>query len=351
MDASPLQIALVADPYIPVPPKHYGGIERVLAFLVEGLVERGHEVTLWAAPESDVPAEIVEYGSPPHFGRTDRLKEFGQVAGGLLRRYREFDLVHSFGRLAGLLPLFPTRARLIQSYQRDITPNRIEWAARLAGDDLVFTACSTNSRRNVSHLGHWETIYNGVRLSDFTFTPEVEDDAPLVFLGRIERIKGTHTAIEVARATGRKLVIAGNVVEDAPHRQFFDEEVAPHLNDERIEYVGPVDDVQKNDLLGRAAAFLMPIEWEEPFGIVMAEALACGAPVVGFRRGSVPEVVEHGVSGFVCDTTEEMVDAVNRVGTLSRAAARARCENHFSDTVIVDAYEDLYRRHVNGAVR
>lgn len=341
-----MRIALIADPYIPVPPKLYGGIERVLAFLVEGLVERGHEVVLWGHPESDVPCELVPYGAPPHFGRANRLRELAQVAGGLLRRRGEFDLVHSFGRLGALVPLFPTGMPLIQSYQRDVTPSRIAWASRLAGDSILFTACSTNSRRHVSHMGRWETVYNGVHLSDFDYRPEVADDAPLVFLGRIERIKGAHTAIEVARTTGRRLVIAGNVVEDAPHKQYFEEEIAPLVDGEQIEYVGPVDDMQKNELLGQAAAFLMPIEWEEPFGIVMAEALACGTPVVGFRRGSVPEVVEHGVSGFVCDTAEEMVGVVERLGKISRAACRTCCEDRFSDTVIVDAYERLYRHHV-----
>lgn len=347
--ASSLRIALTVDPYIPVPPKLYGGIERIVDFLVHGLVERGHEVVLWAAPGSEVPCEVVEYGSPPHQGRGDRVRELLQVGTALVRRHREFDVVHSFGRLAGLLPLFPLRVPKIQSYQRDITPRSIRWAARLAGDTLTFTACSTNCRRNVSHLGYWETIYNGVRLADYTFQPEVAPDAPLVFLGRIEQIKGTHTAIAVAKATGRRLVIAGNV--DEPHSQYFEEEVAPHLNRGQVEYVGPVDDVQKNALLGSAAAFLMPIEWEEPFGIVMAEALACGTPVIGFRRGSVPEVIEHGVSGFVCDTPEEMARAVGRLGELDRHAARARAEGHFSDEVIVDAYEDLYHRQVGRATR
>ena len=342
----PLRIALVADPYIPVPPKLYGGIERVLDFLVEGLAARGHEVTLWAHPDSDVPAELVPYGIEPHWGRVVRTRELLQVMTGLACRQREFDLVHSFGRLAGMLPLFPSSIPKIQSYQREITPQNIERAVRLAGDTLSFTACSTNCRRDVSHVGRWETVYNGVRLADYDFEPDVAPDAPLVFLGRIEQIKGTHTAVAVAKATGRSLVIAGNVPETDEHRRYFDEQVAPHLDGEQIRYVGPVDDVQKNDLIGRALAFLMPIEWEEPFGIVMAEALACGTPVVGFRRGSVPEVVEHGVTGFVCDTTEEMVAAVGRVPDLDRRASRDRCERMFSDRAIVDAYESLYRRRI-----
>jgi glycosyltransferase involved in cell wall biosynthesis len=248
-----------------------------------------------------------------------------------------------------MLPLFPLSIPKIQSYQREITPPNIERAVRMAGDSLSFTACSTNCRREVSHVGRWETVYNGVRMRDYAFQSEVADDAPLVFLGRIERIKGTHTAIEVAKASGRRLVIAGNVPDTPTHRRYFEAEIAPYLDEQNIRYVGPVDDVQKNELLGTAAAFLMPIEWEEPFGIVMTEALACGTPVVGFRRGSVPEVVEHGVSGFVVDTTDEMVAAVRRVPELDRRASRERCERMFSDRVIVDAYESLYRRRTSGA--
>lgn len=341
-----MRIALISDPYIPVPPLHYGGIERVIAFLVEGLVERGHDVTLWAHPESEVPCELVPYGVPPHQGRIPRLRELLQVMGGLARRRGAFDLVHSFGRLAGMLPLFPSETPKIQSYQRQITPENVSRAVRLAGDSLSFTACSTNCRRGVSHIGRWDTVYNGVRISDFDFRAAVADNAPLVFLGRVERIKGAHTAIAVAKASGRRLVIAGNIPEDPDHRRYFDEEVAPHLDDDRIRYVGPVDDVQKNDLLGQAAAFLMPIEWEEPFGIVMAEALACGTPVIGTRRGSVPEVVAHGVTGFVCDTTDEMAEAVGRLPELDRRASRERCERMFSDRAIVDAYEALYLRRI-----
>ena len=339
-----LRIALVADPYVPVPPVHYGGIERVVAFLVEGLVARGHHVTLWAAPGSDVPCETVEYGVPPHTGRVDRLRELAQVAVPLFRRRAEFDVVHSFGRLAALMPLLPLPLPKIQSYQREITPRSIALAQRLGGDSITFTACSTNCRRPVSHLGRWETVYNGVPMADYDFRPDVPEDAPLTFLGRIERIKGTHNAIEVARRTGRRLVIAGNVPDE--HRTYFEAEVAPHLDGEQIRYVGPVDDRQKNEMLGASAAFLMPIEWEEPFGIVMAEAMACGTPVIGTRRGSVPEVVEEGVTGFVCDEVDAMVAAVGRLGELDRAATRARCEAFFSDTAIVDAYEDLYRRVV-----
>lgn len=339
----PLRLALTADPYVPVPPVHYGGIERVLAFLVEGLHRRGHEVMLWAHPASRVPATVIPYGAPPHTGRLHRLRELAVVSGGLLRRRGRFDLVHSFSRLAALLPAVLAGTPGIQSYQREITSSTVSRAARLAGSRLHFTACGEHMWKGRGLPGRWSTIHNGVDLAHYTLRARVPDDAPLVFLGRIEPIKGTHVAIAVARATGRRLVIAGNVPDE--HRGYFDREVAPHLS-ERVTYVGPVDDRQKNELLGSAWALLMPISWEEPFGIVMAEAMACGTPVLGTRRGSVPEVVEEGVTGFVCDTVEEMAKAVDRVQVLDRSTVRRRCEARFGAEVIVGAYEALYYEHL-----
>jgi glycosyltransferase involved in cell wall biosynthesis len=186
-----------------------------------------------------------------------------------------------------------------------------------------------------------------VPVDRFDFEPAVPDDAPLVFLGRIAPIKGTHHAIAVAEKSGRDLVIAGNVPDDPQEQVYFKKQIEPHIDGDQIQYVGPVDDEEKNKLLGQSAAFLMPIEWEEPFGIVMAEALACGTPVIGTRRGSVPEIVTDGETGFICDSVGEMVRAVARIDTLNREACRQRCEAHFSAEAIVDGYEQLYIRHAS----
>jgi glycosyltransferase involved in cell wall biosynthesis len=341
-----LSVGIIADPFIPVPPLHYGGIERVIAMLIDGLMGRGHSVVLWAAPGSRVNCELVEYGRPPHRSFAERNGELLQEMWGLWRRRRQFDVVHSFGRLAGLLPLLPVRIPKVQSYQREITPGTVSMGVRLAGDTLLYTACSSSVRANVSNIGRWETVYNGAPRAAYEFNEQVADDAPLVFLGRVERIKGPHTAIDVARRSGRRLVIAGNVPDNVRDQRFFESEIKPHVDGDSVRYVGPVGDRAKNALLGSAAAFLMPIEWEEPFGIVMAEALACGTPVIGLRRGSVPEVVEEGVSGFVCESAEEMADAVSHLGRIDRRRCRAEYERRFSDDAIVDAYLALYQRHI-----
>jgi glycosyltransferase involved in cell wall biosynthesis len=343
-----MRIAVTVDPYIPVPPTHYGGIERVVDLLARGLLRRGHRVTLFAHPDSRTEAILVPYGVPPHVGPRARATELWQVGAELWRRRRDFDVVHSFGRLAALLPVLSLR-RLpkIQSYQRDRVPWRgVRIAVRLAGRSIRFTACSRSVCRERPHQGRyggsWQAIFNGVDMSCYDLRPEVAADAPLAFLGRLEPIKGVHHAIAIARAAGRRLVIAGNQVDSAVGRDYFASRIAPYIDGTRVTYCGPVDDHQKNALLGSAGALLMPVEWDEPFGIVMTEALACGTPVIGFARGSIPEVVHDGVNGFVCRTVEEAVTAVRELSRIDRTLVRADCEARFGDHAIVEAYERLY---------
>ena len=343
-----MRVLVTADPYLPVPPTHYGGIERVIDLLVRGLTARGHEVTLLAHPDSKVPASLLPYGKAPHVGMGPRTTELAQVGSTLWRLRRTVDVVHSFGRLAALLPILPLRrVPKIQSYQRAVPWPSIAGATTLAGRSIAFTGCSASvSRERVPGTGAWHTIFNGVDLDEYEFRASVADDAPLMFLGRLEPIKGAHHAIAIARAAGRVLTIAGNRIATAQGTRYFDEQIAPHVDGRRVRYFGEVDDRQKNALLGAAAALLMPIEWEEPFGIVMAEALACGTPVIAFNRGSVSEIVRDAINGFVCGSIDDAVQAAGRLQTISRAAVRADCERRFGAPVIVDQYERLYEEMV-----
>jgi glycosyltransferase involved in cell wall biosynthesis len=330
----------------------YGGIERIIDLLVGELVKRGHEVSLWAHPESNTSARLHPYGRPPHRGAGRRVGELMQVGSGLWRARASVDLVHSFGRLAALLPILPMRALpKVQSYQRAVPFRSVRRAVRLAGSSIQFTACSTSMYRAAAadaDAGRWRTVFNGVDVTKYTAVPVVAGDAPLVFLGRLERIKGVHHAIAIARAARRHLVIAGNRVDSPDGRAYFTREIEPHLGCE-TRYIGPVDDRAKDELLGAAAAMLMPIEWDEPFGIVMAEAFACGTPVIGFDRGSVPEVVDEARTGFVVRDVPGAVAAVGRLGGIDRRAVRVECERRFSAPVIVDQYESLYREMLEGA--
>jgi glycosyltransferase involved in cell wall biosynthesis len=343
-----LRILVTADPYIPVPPRLYGGIERVVDSLVRGLQARGHTVTLLAHPDSRTAGRLIPYGAPPHFGLTPRATELWQAGGALWAHRSQVDLVHSFGRLAALLPLLPIR-RLpkIQSYHRPEVPWRsVAIAGALAGASLCFTSCSASVFRRrpaaAGPAGRWRAIFNGIALSRYRFAKAVPMDAPLVFLGKLEPMKGVHDAIAIAKTAERRLVIAGTRADAGPDARYFEREIAPHIDGRQISFTGPVDDTQKSDLLGQACALLFPTHWEETFGLVMVEAMACGTPVVGFVRGAVPEVVRDGVNGYLCRSVDEAVAAVKRLDLIDRSAVRADCEARFSDTDMVSAYERLY---------
>ncbi|MCA9035707.1 MAG: glycosyltransferase [Planctomycetaceae bacterium] len=337
-----MRILMVADPMLPVPPKHYGGIERVIDMLIREYTRIGHEVLLVAHPDSDTGGELVALPGLSWESKVDMGRNALLIARHALR-FRA-DLVHSFGRLAQLLPLMPFRIPKIMSYQREPDLHGIAMAARLSRNkSLIFTGCSDYISNRIGDVAHVRTIYNGVPLSVFNFQPAVAADAPLVCLGRIERIKGVHNAIDIAIRSGRRLVIAGNIPEGDEHRRYFSQQVEPFLG-RQIEYVGPVDDVQKNVLLGGAAALVMAIEWNEPFGIVMAESLACGTPVLGTPLGAIPEIVTHGVNGFVARTNEELAEFVSELSAVSREACRATCANRFADRVVAKEYLKLYSR-------
>jgi len=340
-----MRILLTADPMIPVPPVHYGGIERIIDMLVTGYTARGHDVLLLGHPDSKPQCDVRPWPGLDVRGRLDTLRNVLALRSAV----KDFqpDVVHSFGRLAYMTGVLRQPIPKIMSYQREPSLGQIGKAVNLArGNTLTFTGCAEHIAAKIRPLAPSEAVFNGVPLDTYTFRDKVDDDAPLVFLGRIEPIKGTIEAIEVARKSGRRLVIAGNISDEGGGQAYFEQRIRPEIDDDRIVYVGPVDDGQKNALLGSAAAFLMPIQWEEPFGIVMAEALACGTPVIGTRRGSVPEVVIEGKTGFVCDNVADLVAAVNQVNELDRHACRQDCEARFSDTAIVDAYLGLYERRI-----
>jgi glycosyltransferase involved in cell wall biosynthesis len=341
-----MHVAVLADPEIPVPPQLYGGIERIVEMLVHGLARRGHRVTLFAHPDSSIDCELVGWRGASSLSRRDTLRNALTFA----PRGARFDVVHSFARLAYMLPILPLSVPKVQSYQRAVTPRSVRWGQRLSRGSLWFTACSANCAASGNVAGTWRVIPNGVPLNRYPFVASVDADAPLVFLGRIEHIKGTHHAIDIAQRTGRKLLIAGNLVEGG-EAGAYGKAILERCDGERVRYVGPVDDAAKAALLGSAAALLFPIEWDEPFGIVMAEALACGTPVVAFPRGSVPEVVDHGVTGFICADVDAMTHAVAKLPSIDRANCRQAAAARFSADPIVDAYEQMYTEMIERAAQ
>jgi glycosyltransferase involved in cell wall biosynthesis len=337
-----MRIAITVDPYVPVPPRHYGGIERAVDLVVRGLATRGHDITLFAHEDSQVALQLIPYGVPPHTGLRRRSRELGQLSGKLWRTRRNFDIILSWGRLAALLPLLPLRnLPKIQRYCRDSVPWRsVRIASALAKHSLRFVGASNSVYHKHAApavgLGTWETIYDGVDTDRYHFVSAVPDEAPLIFVGRMEPYKGTHLAIAIAQKTGRKLLIAATM----PNRKYFEDEIRPHVN-HQIQYLGPVDDTRKDQLLGQSAALLMPTLCNEAFGIVMIEAMACGTPVIALSNGSVREVVRDGVNGFSCENLQDAIAAVARLSCIDRETVRKDCEKRFAATVIVDAYEQL----------
>ena len=339
-----MKIAIIADPYIPVPPAGYGGIERIINMLIKEYNVRGHKVILIAHPGSKVECELIPYGIPPHEGIFSRAGELLELWRILLARRKDIDIIHNFGRLAAMLPLYFNKIPKIQSYQREVIKKNPWLVNKLAGGSIFFTACSDNCASYGSLPGRWQTIYNGAPSNMFEFRKSVADDAPLVFLGRLEEIKGAHTAIEAALAVKRKLVIAGNIVTKGKAYRYFKEKIKPYIDGINIRYAGEVNDAQKNSLLGASLALLLPIEWEDPCPVIVSESLACGTPVIGFKRGGLPEIIHDGISGFICRDKQEMIDKVNRIKEISRKKCREEFESRFSAGVIAGQYLDLYKR-------
>jgi glycosyltransferase involved in cell wall biosynthesis len=255
-------------------------------------------------------------------------------------------ILHSFARILYLLPIIRGGLPKIMSYGREPTSRTVYLGSALADGSLSFTGCSEYiCSRGRPSGGAWRAIHNFVDTNLYQFQPKITADAPLVFLSRVERIKGAHTAIAVARRAGRRLIIAGNHAVSGPESDYWIREIAPKLGD-GVKYIGPVDDAQKNALLGGAAAMIVPIEWNEPFGIVFAEALACGTPVISCPRGALPEIVRPGVDGFLVNSIEEACDAVANLDKIDRIACRQRAEECFSVRVVVDQYERLYSERI-----
>jgi glycosyltransferase involved in cell wall biosynthesis len=338
-----MRIAMLAPLIEPVPPPQYGGTERVVSVLTEELVRRGHEVTLFASGDSITSADL--RSTWPRGLRLDPditsyiPYELAHVA----RAYAqasEFDVIHNHlgwmafpcARLAGVPTVSTVHGRLDLTYTR--APYELFPEQRLIS--------ISNSQRKPLPDGSWvSTVYNGVDVSRFQFSAEPGDY--LVFLGRISPEKRPDRAIAIAREAGMRLVIAAKV--DPADREYYQQYIAPLIErSPHVDFIGEVNDVEKDALLGGAFAYLFPIDWPEPFGLTMVESMATGTPVVAWRAGSVAEVVVNGVTGYIRDSMAGMVDAVQRVSDLDRAACRAHVERRFEASQMVDGYERAYQR-------
>src|ERR1043166_2135116 len=265
-----MRVLLLMDPFIRVPPRHYGGIERVIADLANGLCQRGHQVTLWAAPGSETSAVLSPFGREGEWTRWSNVRNTALISARLVLNRRRFDLVHNFGRLAYLTAVLRSDLPKIQPYMRTVNPANMRKARTLGAKRLRYTAVSAAIRdTGKPGGGEWSVIYNCASVHEYRLNVQVDPGtAPLAFLGRLERCKGAHNAIAAARKLGRALRIAGNISTLPNEKEYFHREIEPQIDGKLINYLGPVDNEQKNQLLRGAAALLMPIEWEEPFPLV-----------------------------------------------------------------------------------
>lgn len=337
-----MRIAQVATLYESVPPKAYGGIERVVSYLTEELVARGHQVTLFASgdsvtqgrlvPASDCAVRLIEDTADPqafHFAMLEQV----------VKRSQEFDLVHFHTDYLH----FPFARRLSCAHL-----TTLHWRLDIPGlqplyrafNDMPLVSISDAQRRPLPWLNWQGTVHHGLPETLHTFC-----DTPggyLAFLGRIAPPKRPDLAVAIARAAGLPLQVAAKL--DSGDRWYYDGQIEALFRDPRVSYRGELSGRDKDEFLGQARALLFPVDWPEPFGLVMIEALACGTPVIAFGRGSVPEVIEHGVTGFVVDTVEQAVEAVGRLHQISRQRCREAFEQRFTAQRMADDYVAVYER-------
>ena len=335
-----MRIAQVAPLVESVPPKHYGGTERIVAYLTDELVRLGHKVTLFASGDSVTSAELIPVcrrSFRQSKRATDYLSREVLLMDYVMQRAGEFDVIHfhtgcSHYLISRHLPI----PHVTTLHGRLDTPELLRLYERFREMPMVSIS---NAQRAPWPCANWEaTIYHGLPKDLFRFHPE--PDNYLAFLGRVSPEKRVDRAIEIAKRVGMPLKIAAKV--DPVDRRYFKREIEPLLNDPHIKWLGEVSDKDKDEFLGKAYALLFPIDWPEPFGLVMIESMACGTPVIAYSGGSVAEVIDDGVTGFVVNDIEQAAEAVRRVRDLSRARCREVVEKRFTASRMASDYIDVY---------
>ncbi len=348
-----LRIAQIAPLWIPIPPIKYGGIERIVALLCDDLTARGHEVTLFASPGSTAKGRLISVFDTSlidaHIAWSNPIWNLRNLSVAIeMANEGKFDIVHSHLDLWTLFFHNLTKTPVIHTmhnplYRTNADANKDDrlrlFAEEAKRTNIVFISKSARDQAMVEFPGKQaRIIYNGIDLSHFEFNEKGGDH--FVWIARMNKHKGVENAIAAAEKLGVELHLAGRI--DSTQMEYFNTYIKPHLN-EKIKYVGELTEEQLSDFYGPAKACLYPIEWEEPFGLVVAESMACGTPVIAYRRGSMPELIEDGKTGFVIDSDLELlVEAMKKVDQIDRRKTRQHIEEKFSKERMADDYEKAY---------
>jgi glycosyltransferase involved in cell wall biosynthesis len=340
-----MKIAMIAPLVERVPPKKYGGTERLIYSLTEELVRRGHDVTLFASGDSMTSAKLVsivpkslrELNFKPLYDvNAPTLLTLGHV---YAQMDGEFDVIHDSNYYVSLPFAEMSKTPVVMTMHGHIMPDHLPLFRKFQKANLV--SISRDLSTDFEGLNHIGTVYNGLKMDYYPFSNE--NDGYLLYVGRINRDKGTHNAILAAKRLNLPLIIAAKIVEEESAHRYFRKYVKPHLNSQ-IQWIGEVEEEERNKLMSRALAFLHPAPWREPFGLTLIEAAACGAPVIALRRGAIPEIVEDGKSGFVVNNLDEVCEAIQKVGTIDRAYCRKHALENFNEKRMADGYEEVYKK-------
>lgn len=318
----------------------------MVASLCMALREMGHQVTLVAAPGSQNYGRLIVHHAPNNASLLSRARRkliFQPVS---VLAALGADVVHNFGRVDYLWTLLKTGWPLVHTFVNPIVGPDLDFLLERRERRLALVSVSEHQRQAVADRFHWDTVYNAVDVERMYYTAAAEQPPYLAFLGRMTHNKGLHVAIDVAERAGLPLRIVGNISNEPGGREYFEDRIRPRLG-RSAEWVGDVlPDKEKAAFLGGASALLFPIQWDEPFAVVLGEALACGTPVIALRRASTPEAIQDCVTGFLCDSADEMVGAVNRVSELRRDHCRKFAEAVLSSRTMAERYLSIYRRTV-----
>lgn len=336
-----MRIALIAAPFIAVPPADYGGTELFVAHLAEGLKKNGVDVVVYANGESTVSTErrsiYNESQWPIKMSEQTWVKHLNHEAWAIQDAARDCDVIHLQSAQALAFSRFVKRPMVLTLHG----PHEPKLSEYYAHYPDVYYVCISDAQKKTEAMPRMRTIHHGIDINLYRFVEQKQQY--LSFIGRIAPLKGTHLAIDVAKRTGIPLKIAGDI--QPVNREYFEKKIRPEIDGQLVEYIGLADLHAKNELLGNSMAMLFPIQWNEPFGLVMVEAMACGTPVLAMPGGSVPEVVRDGVSGYICRSVRGMAKRVRDL-RIEPASVRRYVEENFSEERMVRKYVDLYEEIV-----